>query len=325
MIKKTVLSLTIAALFAGPTVGQTKYGEAAVTKGKLYVVRNNRVLTFDADSGSIPIRKQDIVRVGDKSHAVLRTVENSRIKMGGNSVFQIKPWRRGKSVGLLRMLYGRNAFRTNRRADEKKEFRFVTATATVDAGGKGGEAEGLVEVSSSANTQVVTLKGEPAFQGLSGTAKAIPANHVSFTVGGGQSSYPIQLHGDTPPTVEMEGLGKDSPTMPESVSIDGHATGVGVAFTDREFDESNRETVSADEPIPEEIPNDPADDAYFQDNPEESDAPAEEELDVAVDFTDPELEDVADFDIPDVDIEDITDTATQQSLTKKAKIRPIFP
>ena len=108
--------------------GLTKYGDAEVKKGKLIIVRDGRTFLYDTNSGDVPVLKNDVLRVGKKSYVVLNTVEDTRIKMGANAVFQIRPWKQRKKIGYLRMLYGKLVFKTKKLLKKKRKFRYKGRT-----------------------------------------------------------------------------------------------------------------------------------------------------------------------------------------------------
>jgi hypothetical protein len=86
---------------------QERYGDAVVEQGELTIVRQGSSLKFARASQPVPVLVQDVLRVGDNSRVVLKTLEKSTIAMGANAVFQVKPFQFQEKQGFARMLFGR--------------------------------------------------------------------------------------------------------------------------------------------------------------------------------------------------------------------------
>ena len=159
--------------------GLEEYGKITVLQGRLAIIRDDGVMTYDQGDGKISVLNNDVLRVGQSSAAILETIENTTIKIGSNAVFEVRPWKRKSKFGYLRMLFGKGIFHT-KKLFKRKRFRIKTATATI--GVKGTTCS--PEVTSIGNTSLACQLGTGTMTSTQGVSFDVPANTISFTLAG---------------------------------------------------------------------------------------------------------------------------------------------
>jgi hypothetical protein len=174
-----IFILFIMAVTGTNTFALNEYGKLNVIKGGVSIIRDGVTSIYDIKDGKIVVLKNDVMRVGASSSVILKTVENTTIKMGSNAVFEIRPWKRKSKFGYLRMLFGKSIFQTKKRIIRKR-FRIRTATATI--GVKGTVCS--PEVSSNGNTSLACQEGTGTMTSPDGVGVDVPANTISFAFGG---------------------------------------------------------------------------------------------------------------------------------------------
>ena len=148
-----------------------KYGDAQIKKGKAVIVREGRLYRFSSNDNPVVVYENDVIRTMGKSSLTLNTPDKNRILLGSNAIIQVKKWRKKKSKGILRMLFGKFRARTAK-FRKKRLLRLRTATATI--GVKGSLGEGATDPDF---TSVANLGGEMVLDG-----NDIPPGEISFTV-----------------------------------------------------------------------------------------------------------------------------------------------
>ncbi len=249
MAKRLVLLLIILGFVVQPAFGLRKYGDAVVKRGKLTVVRDGETLMYQRGNDEIQILRNDVLRVGKRSLVILKTIENTTLRMGSNAVFQVRPWKQRKKHGYLRMLFGKLLFKTKKQKD-KNRFRFKTATATIGIKG----TIGLTEVDPSANTQLASYEGIPILIGVEEEEQEIGAGNVSFVMNGNSATEPIEV--DLPDMGDDDDTGGDDSggnldkppaNLPESMSLSFENLGVNVVFTEGQLRISRQGKTNVDE------------------------------------------------------------------------------
>jgi hypothetical protein len=325
MDKRILLVPIFILLFMEIGFGLTKYGDAEVKKGNLIIVRNGRATLYDKNSGNIPILKRDVLRVGKKSFVILNTIEETRIKMGANAVFQIRPWKQRNKTGYLRMLYGKIVFKTQTLLKKKRKFKFKTATATIDVKG----TEGEVELTANSNLQILSLEGGPTVQSRVGPGVVVPVNTVTFSIAGKRVTIPIVIAKLVPSPAETGGLDKVSAGAPDSVNLNNPEMPLIVGFSQSELDESKKELVDVNEAFDPESVDQPVDpeadetDQEFDEDLEESEDIEGEELGPTI-VQDDDQDEGETTPIPAPVIDDVVDNAVQRSLIRTGKMKPKF-
>jgi len=326
MDKRLLLIPLFIFLFLEIGFGLTKYGDAEVKKGKLIIVRDGRTFLYDANSGDVPVLKNDVLRVGKKSYVVLNTVEDTRIKMGANAVFQIRPWKQRKKIGYLRMLYGKIIFKTKKLLKKRRKFKIKTATATIGVKG----TEGEVELTANSNLQILSIEGEPTVQGRVGPSMVVPVNTVTFSIGGREVRVPIVLARLQQADPETGGLDKVPPGNQGSVNLNDPGIPLMIGFTQEELDASKKELVDANEgfdsasykePLDKD-PGEPDDGAQADVNKAEAGDP--EVLDPNVPLTGGTKTGGGSRGVDIPDVSDQVDNARQQSLIRIGRMKPNF-
>ena len=122
-------------MFVPPAFGLKKYGDAFIKKGHMTVLRGGQNLKFSDSGRTYLIFNNDVLKVGDDSLVILRTVQDAIVQIGSNAVFQVRPWKQKKKHGYLRMLFGKAIFKVRKFFIKKKRFNFKTATAVAGVRG----------------------------------------------------------------------------------------------------------------------------------------------------------------------------------------------
>ena len=177
-IKPALLVFAILML-AAPGWGATKYGDADILKGKLIILREGRLLSYESEGEKVQINHQDVVRLGEDSSVVLSTVEKTTITLGSNALLHVKPWRRRNQRGFFKMLFGRMRAKISGLMGNER-FNVKSATATI--GVKGTEETILVNVQG--DTVVGVSENAVGLRGLDGGELPIPEGAASGVVGG---------------------------------------------------------------------------------------------------------------------------------------------
>lgn len=118
MSKRLTLFIVTFFLLMSSALGLTEYGSARVLKGDLTVVRNGKIYTYTSNNQNVSILTGDVLQVGQESRVILNTVESTQIRLGSNSVFQVKPWKKRQKTGYARLLYGKLRFITKKMTDK---------------------------------------------------------------------------------------------------------------------------------------------------------------------------------------------------------------
>lgn len=242
-------------MMMGSAIGLTTYGDAQILKGYLTIVRDGQATNFTAADGDIPVLVGDVLRVGKSSRVILNTVEDTAIRMGSHSVFQVKPWQKRKKTGYARMVYGKMRFAT-KKLQGKRRFRLKTATATIGVKGTKGETE----VSSNGNTSCKGIEDTISFQGNSGESRDLNPNQLAMAVGNKPVRDPVDLPPGQQPSDEEPGedqadedLDKAPPTSSDSSSLDSEGVALETGLIEEgELEESKEEEVSGDASLEEE-------------------------------------------------------------------------
>lgn len=354
-MKKIIITFVFILLFVSPAFGITKYGDATIVKGYLTVVRGGRNLQFSDSGQSYVILNKDVLKVGDDSLVILRTVQDSIVRMGSNAVFQVRPWKQKKRRGYLRMLYGKAIFKVSKFFTKRARFTLKTATAV--AGVRGTEwkqsttSTGVTEVEVIKVLSVVII--EPA-----GTDIEVPVNPGErlLALNTVRITRPFKVPvgervEERDPEFLLVSVNPENPqaVVPENRQfyIDNNL------LTPDELDQGQRENVSIDEDIEEpeaeeeaveeeaveeaveevvkeeEAEEEP--DETFETNFEESQEVEEVELQAALPLVSievgvpeieavEELEDLVDTEDIIEDLTDIIEDTTVQSLEKKGNL-----
>ncbi|MBT6611613.1 MAG: hypothetical protein HOB38_05880 [Deltaproteobacteria bacterium] len=331
-------------LFLEPAVALTKYGTAQIQAGHLIVVRDGQESVYASEDGEVEVRLNDVIRVGQNSFVILKTEEQTDIKMGSNAVFQVKPWKNRKKSGYLRMLYGKMNFKT-KKLQKRKRFRFKTASATIGVKGTGADCE----VGSTGNTGCTGRSGKTEIQGNSGPPRDLTTNQMSIVVGNGPASQTIEVpqeesaaegEGEDPEKAEVKTFAKASPTSSQSSSLSQEGIAVEAGIIEQEhLEESKKEEVTVDESLEQEQEAEAQEDADEEDadtdeefeedlkESEESMEVAELEVNVPVDIAGQIEVDTATEttpEIPEVNVDDDIEDAVQESKNSMGKLNLDF-
>jgi len=311
----------------------TKYGMAQIQTGQLIIVREDRENIYVPQDGEVEVRLNDVIRVGQDSFVILKTEEQTDIKMGSNAVFQIKPWKNRNKTGYLRMLYGKMNFET-KKLQKRKRFRFKTASASIGVKGTGADCE----VGSTGNTGCTGRSGNTVIQGNSGPSRDLAANQMSIVVGNRPASQTIMVPpppGEDSKKDDHKTFAKASSTSNRSSSLsqEGQAVNAGI-IGQESLNESKKEEIAADESLEQEleaeaqgdVEEDAETDEAFEEDLKESEENSEvmelavnEPVDIAGQIevaaataTTPE--------IPEVDVEEAIEEAVQESKNATGKL-----
>jgi hypothetical protein len=295
-----------------------------------------------------------VLKVGDDSFVILKTVQDTIIQMGSNAVFQVRPWKQKKKYGYLRMLYGKAIFKVRKFFVKKKRFNFKTATAV--AGVRGTKLIPQVTSTGAQETEVVegivgfTPAGRHDETRVPEGYYALNLNAVKLTI---TAKVPVEkIFREEKLETRLASL---PPTSKESVKIENMEFYIiNNIVTADEFKESEKETVDINEKFdkPKEPPPEAKKEAELEAAlplvsptvvvPDIKVKEAVEEPDEAFERDFEESEDVEEVeykadipwirippkvDVPDVDteeiVEDLTDTineAATDSLEKKGNL-----
>ena len=327
-------------MFVSPAFGLKKYGDATIKKGHMTVLRVGQNLKFSDSGRTYVILNKDVLKVGDDSLVILKTVEDTIVQIGSNAVFQVRPWKQKKKYGYLRMLYGKAIFKVRKFFVKKKRFNFKTATAVAGVRGTkwkeqttstgAGETEGIEEI------VVKTPAGRDFEIHVNPGERSLTLNTVKITR---PIKVPVEERvGEEEPEIVLTSL---PPTSTESAKIDNKEFYIiNNIVTVDELEESERTEVDInenfdelEEPPPEaieEVEEEPDED--FEGDFEESEDVPEIELQAALPLVSievgkpiesekiPEIE--LDLDTEEI-IEDLTNTvneAATESLDKKGNL-----
>lgn len=167
-----------ALLIGAAAQAQPRYGDATVLEGSMLLLRGEQRHEYKSGDPAVVVVFGDVVTVRPRSRVSLLTIENVEITMGGNSVFQAKPFERDGERGMLRVLYGRLHTKVVRLLGE----RFTMKTAQGVIGVKGTEfftsvtAQGDTLVAVDETQHVVSL------QGLQGPVRELPADVMAVVL-----------------------------------------------------------------------------------------------------------------------------------------------
>ena len=341
-MKKIVIIFVFTLLFVSPAFGITKYGDATIEKGYLTVLRGGQNLQFSDSGRSYVILNNDVLKVGDDSLVILKTVQDSTVRIGSNAVFQVRPWKQRKRRGYLRMLYGKAIFKV--RKFFTKRARFTVKTPTAVMGVRGTEwkqsttSTGVTEIEVIKVLSVVII--EPA-----GTDIEVPVNpgERSLALNTVKITRPFKVPaGERVEEKDPEFLLVSvSPQNPQAVVPENRQFYIdNNLLTPDELDQGQRENVSIDEDIEEpeeeeeaveEEETEEEPDETFETDFEESQEVEEVELQAALPLVSievgvpeieavEELEDLVDTESIIEDLTDIIEDATVQSLEYKGNL-----
>jgi len=340
-MKKIIIIFVFIFMFVSPAFGLTKYGDAFIKKGHMTVLRGGQNLKFSDSGRTYLIFNNDVLKVGDDSLVILKTVQDAIVQMGSNAVFQVRPWKQKKKHGYLRMLYGKAIFKVRKFFVKKKRFNFKTATAVAGVRGTklkeqitstgAGETEGIEKIT------VITPAGRDFEIHVKPGERALALNTVKITR---PIKVPVEERvREEEPEIVLTSL---PPTSKESVKIENREFYIiNNIVTADEFKESERETVDInenfdklEEPPPEakEEAEEETDEDFEEDLKESEDVLKVVELQAALPLVPPgvvvpEIEEIVKEldDLVDTEeiIEDLTSTvneATTDSLDKKGNL-----
>jgi hypothetical protein len=341
-MKKIIIIFVFIFMFVSPAFGLTKYGDATIKKGHLIVLRGGQNLKFSDSGRTYLILNKDVLKVGDDSLVILKTVEDAIVRMGSNAVFQVRPWKQKKKHGFLRMLYGKAIFKVRKFFVKKKRFNFKTATAVAGVRGTkwkeqttstgAGETEGIEEI------VVITPAGRNFEIHVKPGERSLTLNTVKITK---PIKVPVEERvREEEPEIVLTSL---PPTSKESVKIENKEFYIiNNIVTVDEFKESESEIVDInenfdklEEPPPgakEEVEEEPDED--FEGDFEESEDVPEIELQAALPLVSIAIEvgkPIESEKIPEIEIDldteeiieevtDIVNEAATESLDKKGNL-----
>jgi hypothetical protein len=341
-MKKIIIIFVFIFMFVSPAFGLTKYGDATIKKGHLIVLRGGQNLKFSDSGRTYLILNKDVLKVGDDSLVILKTVEDAIVRMGSNAVFQVRPWKQKKKHGFLRMLYGKAIFKVRKFFVKKKRFNFKTATAVAGVRGTkwkeqttstgAGETEGIEEI------VVITPAGRDFEIHVKPGERSLTLNTVKITK---PIKVPVEERvREEEPEIVLTSL---PPTSKESVKIENKEFYIiNNIVTVDEFKESESEIVDInenfdklEEPPPgakEEVEEEPDED--FEGDFEESEDVPEIELQAALPLVSIAIEvgkPIESEKIPEIEIDldteeiieevtDIVNEAATESLDKKGNL-----
>ena len=107
-VLKFAVVLMVGFTFANSAWALVQFGEAEICAGELLVVRERKRWVFRPLRAPVKIFENDILRVGRGSLVILRAGDRSLLmRLGSNSVVEVRPWRKREKRGLIRIHYGR--------------------------------------------------------------------------------------------------------------------------------------------------------------------------------------------------------------------------
>ncbi len=339
-MKKIIIIFVFIFVFVSPAFGLKKYGDAFIKKGHMTVLRGGQNLKFSDSGRTYLIFNNDVLKVGDDSLVILRTVQDAIVQIGSNAVFQVRPWKQKKKHGYLRMLFGKAIFKVRKFFVKKKRFNFKTATAVAGVRGTKwkeqvtstgvGETEGIEEI------VVLTPVGRNFEIHVKPGERALSLNTVKITR---PIKVPVEERvKEEEPEIVLTSL---PPTSKESVKIENKefyiinniVTADEFKEYEREFVDINENFDKLEEPPPgekEEVEEEPDED--FEEDLKESEDVPEVELQAALPLVSievgkpiesekiPEIE--LDLDTEEIieDLTDIVNEAATESLDKKGNL-----
>ncbi|OGH00449.1 MAG: hypothetical protein A2600_05480 [Candidatus Lambdaproteobacteria bacterium RIFOXYD1_FULL_56_27] len=194
----------------GLVLGQEPYGHVQVEQGSLVLLRGLGETKVAALAKPVEVQMDDLLRVGPDSQATLTTKEGTRLDLGANSLFQIRPWKLGSKRGYLKMVYGKAQFSQVKINPNQPPFQVRTAMAVIGVKGTRWQQE----VTSEGNSQVLTQEGRVGVQGLSGEEQVVGSGQISLVLGG-QPASPTKNAPALPPK-GVAGLAAPAPNSDEA-------------------------------------------------------------------------------------------------------------
>lgn len=199
---------------AAPAWAEARYGAARLAKGKMTVLRAGGRQVYRKTGEAVPILHGDVIRVGARSSVVLKTVEKSILTLGGNAVFQVKPWQSREKRGLLRILYGRFRAAISGLSGGER-FNVRTATATIGVKGTGYTAAAPPQ----GDALVIVRESVVQLAGQDGVEQAVPEGFVSVVINGGSAKPPVPAPPELLAALAEQGLDAPSPNSPEALEL----------------------------------------------------------------------------------------------------------
>jgi len=329
-MKKIIIIFVFIFMFVSPAFGLKKYGDATIKKGHMTVLRGGQNLKFSDSGRTYVILNKDVLKVGDDSLVILKTVEDTIVQIGSNAVFQVRPWKQKKKYGYLRMLYGKAIFKVRKFFVKKKRFNFKIATAV--AGVRGTKWFDQTTSTGVGETEVIegivgiTPAGRDFEIHVKSGERSLTLNTVKITR---PFKVPVEERiREEEPEIALTSL---PPTSKGSVIIDNKEFYIinNIVTTD-EFKESERETVDINENF--DKPKEPPPKPKFY-KPEEPDETFERDFEESEDVEEVELQAALPLIPPKVfvdtkeiieDLTDIVNEAATESLKKKGNLRIEF-
>jgi hypothetical protein len=249
-MKKNIIIFVSILLFTSPAFGLTKYGDATIEKGYLTVVRDGQNLRFSDSGKSYEILNNDVLTVGDDSLVILTTIEDSIVRMGSNSVFQVRPWKQKKIQGFLRMLYGKAIFKVSKLLAKRERFSLKTATSVVGVRG----TDWKQSTTSTGVTEVEVIKEIVVLMAPAGRVSEIPIHpgERSLALNTVRITRPLKVPLQERVITKDPGLLLVSvrPENPRAVVPENRQFYIdNKLLTPHELDQGQREKVSIDEDI----------------------------------------------------------------------------
>ncbi len=238
MIKYLLIVCISLFLLLESAFGLTKYGDAQIVKGTLTIFNttNRQEKTYTKEDGEILVKLNDLLRVNANSLIVLKTVEDTDIKMGSHALFLVAPWEKREKKGNLRMLYGKMSFKT-KKLKGKRRFRLKTASATISVKGTGGNCE----AGSTGNTGCIGKEGVFTLQGNKGPEQNLEANKLALVVGNNPVTKTMNFE------LADDMLNKPPAISKESTSLEQENVAVAAGLISQEdLDESKSSEASAE-------------------------------------------------------------------------------
>ncbi len=199
---------------AATALGAVTYGQATLAKGKMIVLRDGGRRVYRGAGVRVAILHGDVIRLGPRSNVVLETVEKSTVTLGGNAVFQVKPWRRREKRGLLRMLFGR--FRAKiARLSGGERFNVSTATATIGVKG----TEYIAAVPPQGDVLLLVTESVVQLAGPDGVEQNVPQGSISVVINGQPAKAPVPAPPAVLSILAQEGLDAPSPNDPAALEL----------------------------------------------------------------------------------------------------------
>jgi hypothetical protein len=197
-----------------------------------------------------------VLKVGDDSLVILKTVEDAIVRMGSNAVFQVRPWKQKKKHGFLRMLYGKAIFNVRKFFVKKKRFNFKTATAVAGVRGTGM----IPQVTSTGAQETQVIEGIVGFTPTGRHDETrVTKGYYALNLNTVKPTIMAQVPGkkrfrEEEPEIDLTAL---PPTSIGSAKIDNREFYIiNNIVTVDEFEESERTEVDINENI--EVPKEPA-------------------------------------------------------------------